>query len=229
MPRLSVVVPVGPGEGAPARLHRDLLLLPANTEILFVTAFDPRTFAPRLQIDQMLEPLVPRWLQASPGRARQQNAGARAARGQWLWFLHWDSGFGPELPAALERQCRAFPEALHYAELGFLRDGPRLMSWNARGANLRSRWFGLPFGDQGFCLSQALFQQLGGFDEAAAYGEDHLLAWSAQHQGVPLKCCGQRLYTSSRRYSDDGWLRLSLRYQCLWLAQALPQWWRKSF
>ena len=51
------------------------------------------------------------------------------------------------------------------------------MQLNAAGANLRSRWLGLPFGDQGLVLPRASFERLGGFDPALRYGEDHALVW----------------------------------------------------
>jgi hypothetical protein len=37
------------------------------------------------------------------GRAHQQNAGARGAHGEWLWFLHADSRLGVDAVPALRR------------------------------------------------------------------------------------------------------------------------------
>ena len=54
-------------------------------------------------------------------------------------------------------------EALYYFSLKF--DDGRILRLNSLGANLRSRLFSLPYGDQGFCLSKELFLRIGGFPE----------------------------------------------------------------
>jgi len=223
---LSVVIPIGPQEHEAGRLIGDLLLLPPDSEILFVLGGDPAHFPLRPGIERCLRSRSVRWLQAEVGRASQQNAGAAAARGQWLWFLHWDSGFDRRLLHCLQQQLAQRPEGLHYCQLRFMDDGAGMPALNSWGANLRSRWLGIPFGDQGLALSRALFEQLGGFDTRAPYGEDHLLVWAAHHQGVPLIGCEQPLLSSARKYRQHGWGRLTLCYQWLWLKQALPQWWR---
>ena len=58
------------------------------------------------------------------------------------------------------------------------------MAINAFGAHLRSRWFGMPFGDQGFLAPRTTFETLGGFDETVGRGEDHAFVWTARHAGV---------------------------------------------
>lgn len=83
------------------------------------------------------------------------NVGADSARGEWLWFLHADSRLGPATLWALQRFLDRDVDALGYFDLAFRRDGPRLAALNAWGANLRSRWLGLPFGDQGFVIRKA--------------------------------------------------------------------------
>ena len=68
-----------------------------------------------------------------------------------------------------------------------------------------------------------MFFSLGGFPEDAPYGEDHLLAWRAHQQGVPLRCTGARLRTSARKYGERGWLRTTARHVYLTYRQALPE------
>lgn len=225
MPTLSVIIPVGPGESGLGRLAADLLLLPEETEILLVLGGHASRFADRPRLERLLRGRPLRWLEAPVGRAAQLNAGARQAQGRFLWFLHADSGFDPALVQALLAALRHWPGALHYARLAFMADGPGWMGLNAWGANLRARWLGVPFGDQGFCLSAALFQRLGGYDETVPYGEDHLLVWAARRRGVPLRALGAPLLTSARKYRQRGWGALTLTYQWLWLRQALPQCW----
>jgi hypothetical protein len=118
---------------------------------------------------------------------------------------------------------RDAPGALHYFDLAFLGDGPRRCKLNALGARFRSRVLGMPFGDQGLCVRRDLFEALGGYDEAARYGEDHLLVWAARRAGVRLHPVGQRLRTSARKYGRQGWARTTARHLVLTLRQALPQ------
>lgn len=214
--KLSVVIPVGPGEQAWRGLLPDLAGLGTGTEILLVAPpssapvpFDPAGYG-------LARPA--RWIEAPAGRARQQNAGARAATGATLWFLHADS----RLPrASVETAMRfAGQEALGYFELRFRRDGPPLVRLNALGARIRSRWLGLPFGDQGMMLPRRSFIRLGGFDESLDAGEDHALVWAARRAGLPLVALDASIYTSARRYAQQGWLRTTLGHLRLSLQQA---------
>jgi rSAM/selenodomain-associated transferase 2 len=214
--RLSVIIPVGPGESSWRDVLGDLAALQADAEILLVAATGgvPREFAPR---DFALR--VPaRWLEAPAGRAGQQNTGAAAALGETLWFLHADSRV-PEasVAAALGFAGRA---ALGYFDLRFRDDGPWLVRLNALGVRIRSRWLGLPFGDQGLMLPRALYYALGGFDESLPAGEDHALVWAARRAGIPLVALRAPLFTSARRYAEHGWLRTTLRHLRLTVAQA---------
>src|SRR5262245_16741858 len=96
-PTLTVVVPLGPGEQAWRELLPELAALAPVAELLVVPA--RAEDAP----EQEIEALGARRLLASPGRARQQNAGGKAANGEWLWFLHADSRLGPGALPALAR------------------------------------------------------------------------------------------------------------------------------
>ncbi len=123
------------------------------------------------------------------------NAAANKIKKPFLWFLHADSRLNARSLTSLESSLRAEPDGLHYFDLAFLPDGPRLMILNQAGVWLRSHLLGLPFGDQGFCLKRELFLKLGGFDETAPYGEDHLLVWAAKRRQNPAR--------SSRRQTVD--------------------------
>lgn len=94
------------------------------------------------------------------------------------------------------------------------------MRW---GANLRARWLGVPFGDQGFVLRAAGFRALGGFDERASYSEDHLFVWTAREAGIPGPVAGA-VATSARKYARLGWARTTLLYWGLTFEQAWPAW-----
>lgn len=158
------------------------------------------------------------------GRAAQMNAGARQATRKFLWFLHADTTLAPSCISALQRSLAADPNALHYFDLKFAADGPWLMRVNALGVWIRSHVLGMPFGDQGFCLSGEVFGMLGGFQTEAAYGEDHLLVWRARQSNVVLRCVGAGLTTSARKYAEHGWLQTTVRHGVLTVKQAFPEW-----
>lgn len=211
---LSIVIPVASGDDAWANLLNDLTALPFGAEIVLAgVALPTLPLPPRL-----------RWLVTEPGRAAQMNAGARATTRPFLWFLHADSRLASGALDALSLALAAAPDALHYFDLAFLPDGPTLMRLNEAGTWLRSRWGGMPFGDQGLCLSRAAWERLGGFRTDAAYGEDHLLVWKARQMGIQLRPVGATLLTSARRYQERGWLRTTMRHLRLTAMQALPEW-----
>ncbi|MFU8895858.1 MAG: TIGR04283 family arsenosugar biosynthesis glycosyltransferase [Gammaproteobacteria bacterium] len=213
---LSVIIPVGPGDDTWRDLLDDLAVLEDGAEIILVAsqggapaAFRPGRYGLRVPT---------RWLETPAGRARQQNAGAAAAGGETLWFLHADSRLPPaSVAAATHFYGRA---ALGFFDLRFRDDGPRLVALNAFGVRLRSRWLGMPFGDQGLILPRRLFEELGGFDEGLPQGEDHALVWAARRAGIPLIPLRTPLLTSARRYAQHGWLRTTLRHARLTIAQA---------
>jgi len=218
--RLSVIVPLAPGETAWRHVIDQLADgLPDDCEVILVHAdaqpLSPLPWSARSTLRQ---------LASLAGRARQQNRGARNARGQWLWFVHADSQLRPETLSALRRFTQREDDALGFFDLAFSRDGPRLAALNACGANLRSHWLKMPFGDQGLLLPAHCFVALGGFDERARHGEDHLLVWAARRAGLPVVSVGAPLQTSARKYALQGWWRTTSRHLWLTLVQAWPQW-----
>lgn len=220
-PLLSIVVPLAPDESEWQGLREQLNALSAGSEIIVVRpgtvkGHDTRTIATSMTMTCEIV--------APPGRARQLNAGARAAQGTWLWFLHADSRLHPRTLPALHAFLARGKDALGYFDLRYRDDGPWLSRVNAIGANFRARYFGLPFGDQGYVLPAAWFARLGPYDEAAAYGEDHLLVWRARAAGLPVVRTGAPLFSSARKYAREGWLHTTTKHLVLTARQAWPQW-----
>lgn len=105
-----------------------------------------------------------RLLCSPPGRALQMNAGAKAASGSILLFLHVDTRLPGRFDTAVRRaldQPRVVAGAFR-----FRLDGPqralRLIEW---GVNLRSRLLQMPYGDQGLFLKAETFHTMGGFPD----------------------------------------------------------------
>ncbi|MFT4553107.1 MAG: glycosyltransferase involved in cell wall biosynthesis [Chlamydiales bacterium] len=219
---LSVVIPLKPEEDCLERLREDLALLPDGVELLLV--YPEGAKAPSFNISGKTVRLIP----SKPGRAQQLNYGADLASNTYLWFLHADSRFVPDTVSKLYQSIKQSPEALHYFNLEFY-GGSSLMKLNAAGAWLRSHLLGIPFGDQGFCLSKELFQKIGAYPEDVLYGEDHLFVWYAKQQGIRLSYTGSTLLTSPRKYQCKGWLYVTISHQYLWIKQAFPEWIKTLF
>jgi rSAM/selenodomain-associated transferase 2/rSAM/selenodomain-associated transferase 1 len=138
------------------------------------------------------------------GRGSQMNTGASVASGTWLLFLHADSQLAP---GALEEIASLSTE--HHIAAGcfqFALDAsgwrPRFMEW---GTAQRTRWFQLPYGDQGIFVRRAVFEELGGYSEAPLMEDVDLVRRLRRVGG--LHCSGRRVVTSSRRWERDGWFR----------------------
>ncbi len=217
---MSVIVPVAPGECEAHGLLEQLKALTPGSEVVIVHV-DPEPVRAPPDWPSVVQL---RQYRSRSGRARQMNVGAHDARAEWLWFLHADSRLLPDTLPALRRFLARGEQALGWFDLAFRPGGPRLMPLTAAGANLRARWFDLPFGDQGFILPAAWFERLGRFDEAAPYGEDHLLAWKARSAGLRVRRIGAPLATSARKYATHGWLKTTYQHAWLTLRQAVPAW-----
>lgn len=144
-------------------------------------------------------------------RAKSLNAGAAKACNPFLWFLHADSRVSAENLADLEQALSRRSNALHYFDLAYEEGG--LATLNAWGANIRSRLCGLPYGDQGFCISKTLFEKIGGYPENVSYGEDLLFVRKAKCRGIRLNRISSKLITSARKYEQQGWLKLTVLRQ----------------
>lgn len=218
-PKLSIVIPVGCGDTAVPALLSDLKMAPPNWEIIVTfTGEHPL-------VGQVDDPKV-RWLRVvNADRASQLNAGAAAARAMRLWFLHADSRIDQQLLAGLQQRLKQGPLGgrLLYFDLVFYDGTHRLQALNAVGANLRARFLGMPFGDQGFVVCKRDWQRLGGFPEDAAYGEDHLFVWHCRQAGLVLERQRQRIATSARKYNQGGWSAVTRRHFVLTWKQAIPE------
>ncbi len=155
------------------------------------------------------------------GRAGNMNIGATRAQRRFLWFLHADSVVTQDNLQALEESLKEKPDDLHYFDLRF--DGPFFMRFNGWGANLRSWIFGVPYGDQGFCISKEMFEKAGGYREDLPYAEDLMFVWQVRHAGIKLKRVRSCLLTSARKYREKGWFKLTWVYQVIWIRLSLPE------
>lgn len=153
-------------------------------------------------------------IDAPPGRASCQNAGAAAARGAILLFLHGDTllpeAWGEMLRAAL-RQPRVAIAAYRLSLYPRL-PGISIIEW---GTYRRSSRRGLPYGDQALGLRREVFDALGGFP-VQPFLEDLHLVLEARRRGVVLTMDAS-VRSSARRWELNGVLGNTFRNQCVLL------------
>jgi rSAM/selenodomain-associated transferase 2 len=165
---------------------------------------------------ELAAPRCDRLLTTSTGRAVQMNAGARAAAGDALLFLHADT----RLPVEADRVVLTALERYTWGRFDVRIDGSHpLLPMIAASMNLRSRLTGIATGDQAIFVRRAAFR---GFPEIALM-ED--VAFSAAMQERPA-CLRQKVRTSGRRWERDGVLRtifLMWRLRLLFALGVAPQ------
>jgi rSAM/selenodomain-associated transferase 2 len=205
-PRISLIIPcLDEGAIVAAALGRLQPLRQSGVELILVDG------GSRDDTPQQALGLVDLLLGSPPGRARQMNAGARAARGEVLWFLHLDSAPFPGAVECLLRELSGggsgwgrFDIRLD-GDAGALRLVERLM-------NMRSRLSGIATGDQGIFVSRSLFEAVGGFPDLALM-EDVALSRRLKRHGRPI-CIRRPIVTSSRRWERDGvWRTIALMWR----------------
>lgn len=148
-----------------------------------------------------------RVIAAPHGRARQQNAGAAAAGGDLLLFLHADNHLHPDVGRQLSTAVR------RGARFGALRQEIEAVGWGYRwletGNAQRVRWLGLPYGDQAIFVRRDVFTDVGGFPEVPLL-EDLLLMRRLKRRNWPALLPGP-VYVSPRRWQARGIVPQTLR------------------
>ena len=146
-------------------------------------------------------------IQTAPCKAIQMNAGARAATGAILVFLHADTllpaGFHHQIVSALSQNgivAGAFRLAIDSTHVG--------IRFIEATTYLRSRCLRLPYGDQALFMKKALFEEIGGFPEMPIM-EDFILVRRLKRKGK-IVIVPKAVITSPRRWLRFGILRTSL-------------------
>ena len=195
---LSIVVPVLREDPARvARLAERVLAQEPDVELVVVDADPDGASLAALAPDPRLQALtLPEG--TPPGRARQMNAGAAAAAGEVLLFLHADTRL-PQGGVGAVRGVLALGLARAGAfDLAF--DSPLpVLRLVAFGARLRSRIERLPYGDQCHFITRELFEELGGYPDTPIM-EDVEFMRALRRRGEPIVILPERAVTSARRY-----------------------------
>lgn len=139
-------------------------------------------------------------------RGGQLRRGCAAARGRWLLILHADTVLEPGWAEAVADHIGSADAGPAYFRLAFRASGP-MPALVAGWANLRSRLFGLPYGDQGLLLSRRDHDAAGGYPDQPLM-EDVALVRALERRPVALPV---RALTSAERYRKAGWIRRGAR------------------
>ena len=151
-------------------------------------------------------------LSVPAGRARQMNAGARASSGEFLVFLHADTIL-PSKYAGLVRRLLASPDVVAGAFRLGIEGRRRSLRWIETGANWRSQWLQLPYGDQALFVRSQLFFELGGYADLPIM-EDYDLVRRLTRKGRVV-LAPDAVVTSARRWEQLGVIRTTLLNQIL--------------
>ena len=220
---ISIIIPTRNESGSISGLLPEILAT-AGIEVLVVDGgSSDNTFA-------AAKVLGAKVFSVSPGRALQMNAGAQAARGEILLFLHADTrlppGFAEQVQDALSQPgvvAGAFRLAIEGKGSGL-----RILEWLV---NLRSRLLHMPYGDQGIFVRADTFSAVKGFP-ALPIMEDFELVRRLKRRGR-IKILSLAATTSSRRWEKLGLLRTTAINQAIIIGyllgvnpQKLAEWYR---
>ena len=172
--------------------------------------------------EAVAEALGARVVRTAPGRGRQLGAGAAAASGEILLFLHADSVFpagGLAALAALLDRDPAIPggnfRVVFDGDSGFARWLTGFYGWLRR--------FALYYGDSGIFVRRRVYAAIGGFAEMPLM-EDYHFVRRLERAGPTVRVDHPPLVTSSRKFRGRhpvaifwGWTVVHILY---WLGVA---------
>ncbi|MHB8381599.1 MAG: TIGR04283 family arsenosugar biosynthesis glycosyltransferase [Candidatus Binataceae bacterium] len=159
--RISVVIPVLNEEARIARRLEELRRIDGLGEVIVV---DGGSIDRTVSIARSFAGV--KVLKTSRGRARQMNAGAAAAIGNAILFLHADVSLPPEAGALIDRAL-AQPGAIAGAFKTWTISDTRASRLGIllHLADIRSRYTSLPYGDQAIFVNARVFRELGGYPD----------------------------------------------------------------
>lgn len=207
---VSIIVPTLNEENGIAETLRSLIGLAGQKEILVSDGGSED------QTEQIAQSLGVRVIRGERGRGCQLHAGASAASGNILWFVHADTRAEAGAIQGIEQALRNSGvaggdftlvfEGSHYSARQMTRIYPYL------------RWLGLSYGDAGIFIKRQVYDEIGGCRPYPLF-EDLDLIRRMRRQGrfVHLK---ERIFTSSRRFAGPQYARV----WALWIGLQILYW-----
>ncbi|MEM9302245.1 MAG: TIGR04283 family arsenosugar biosynthesis glycosyltransferase [Pseudomonadota bacterium] len=220
--RLSIIIPTLDEEVVIGRTLETALAQPGVHEIIVV---DGGSSDRTTEIVSRFG--VVRLLRSPAGRAQQMNAGARAATGDVLLFLHADTELPPDAAPLVESALQQPDVVAGSFYLAFDRRSPMLAAYS---------WFSrlnLPlftYGDQALFFRAAAFKAIVGF-AAQPLLEDFEIQRRIRRVGRFRKL-GAPVRTSARRFEAAGVIRqqlVNIALVCAYVAGASPVWLKRFY
>lgn len=212
---LSVIIPtLNEHDALPATLARLQPMRARGAELIVVDGGSSD------QTVQLAAQAADHVMTAPLGRATQMNAGAKAAQGDTLLFLHADT----LLPENADHLIGTGLAAGHaWGRFDVRIEGYRLMlPVIAFFINLRSRLSGIATGDQALFMTRAAFEGVGRFPDQPLM-EDVEIAKRLLKISRPA-CLRAKVVTSGRRWEQRGvWRTILLMWRLRWAyARGVP-------
>jgi uncharacterized protein len=203
---LSIIIPtLNSGDRLAPYLHSLQQQIWPDDEIILVKT----QTTDQKKVPATPEQITPKILSvyAPRGRGLQLSRGATTAKGGLLFFLHDDSTPPPNFACFVREICEQSDMSVGCFELAFSPSN-LLLNGIARWANLRTRIFKLPYGDQGLFCRRDSYENAGGFAKPYLM-EDVDFVRRCRRFGR-LMVLPERIVTSSERYIRMGIVRASL-------------------
>jgi rSAM/selenodomain-associated transferase 2 len=155
-----------------------------------------------------------RVISAPRGRGMQLGAGAAAAGGGWLLFLHADCRLGQGWEEAVAGFIATDGAAGRAGYFGFALDDPapaaRRLEWLVA---WRCRRLALPYGDQGLLIARPLYLAVGGFRPLPLMEDVDIVRRLGRRRLAPIDAA---CLSSARRFRAGGyWRRPARNLLCL--------------
>lgn len=215
---MSVVIPARNEASNLRRLLPQIEALVPRPEVIVAEAgSSDDTCAVALELGAVL-------VSSPPGRGPQLSTGAATAQGEVFLFLHADSTLSQSSWNALQAALRD-PDldggAFRFSLESTSGVWPRVYEFFV---GVRSRWLGLPYGDQGFFVRRAIWERVGPFPEIPLM--EDVEWWTRLRSQARVKILPAPLVTSARRFQRRGWLASAMRnlsLLCAWKLGIAPE------
>ena len=137
------------------------------------------------------------------GRGLQISKGIEKSQGDWILILHADTILS--LDWSIKLLQKIDKNFAYYFKLKFKSKSPfaRILEYWVQ---IRSKFLGLPYGDQGLLIHRDLLNNSGGYPKIPLM-EDIALARKLKRKTKSLGILAQ---TSAEKYHKNGWLRQSM-------------------
>lgn len=197
---ISIIIPVLNEEKNIVTFLQSLDKLEGSKELIVVDGYsEDNTAALASQLAKVVF--------SKRGRAFQMNEGARAAKGDILWFLHSDSIINDKAIYHIEKSMKegniagGFP--IYFYDYNSL-----FMKYISKTSNMRAGMFNIYYGDQGIFVRKDIFMSIGGYPEIEIM-EDIEFSLKLKKLGK-LQLVDCPIGTSGRRFKKGGALRTHL-------------------